>query len=39
MLGFFFFHLPLYMVDTNISLLQFDHSISKITFQSNLVKH
>ena len=39
MLGFFFFHFPLYMVDDYICLLQFDDSIVKRTLQSNLVEH
>jgi hypothetical protein len=39
MLGFFFLHFPLYMVDTYIHLLQFDDSIAKTTLQSNLVEH
>jgi len=36
--GFFFFHPSLYMVDSYISLLQLNYSITKRTFQGNLVK-
>jgi len=38
-LGFFFLHFPLYMVDAYICLLQIDDSIAKSTLQRNLVEH